>query len=97
MHLIFAKVNRHLADEIKELTKNIPKDDFRYRKNESKYAGISINIYLKNADNIRPIANGLKDKALFRDQAIGDDQPVYPYQLLDKAREIIKELDLGMT
>jgi len=89
LQLLFAKANGHIAAEVKNLTRGLPKDKFRYQKKESKYAGISINIYFKDADTMRPVVQGLKNKGLYADKAIGKDELVYPYQLLSMAKEIL--------
>ena len=39
---------------------------------------------------MRPLVQGLKDKGLFIDRAIGDDRPVLPYQLISMAQDVIK-------
>ncbi len=96
LHLLFAKANGHIAEEVKALTKELPKDNFRYQKKESKYAGISIHIYFKDADTMRPIVQGLKDKGLYADKAIGKDEVVLPYQLLSMAKDVLKGEGRGL-
>ncbi|MFK7979282.1 MAG: hypothetical protein AB8G86_04835 [Saprospiraceae bacterium] len=96
LHLIFSKSNSHIAEEVKKLTSELPKDNFRYQKKVNKYAGISINIYFKDADTMRPVLQGLKNKDLYADRAIGKDEVVYPYQLLSKAKEILKGQGRGL-
>lgn len=90
LHLLFAKSNRHVAEEVKSLTRELPRDNFRYQKKESKYAGISINIYFKDVDTMRPVVQGLKNKGLYADRAIGKDEVILPYQLLSMAKEILQ-------
>ena len=95
LHLIFGKRFSHVADEIKDLSRELPRGEFRYQKKVNKYAGISIHIYFKDADTIRPIIQGLKDKDLVKDRAIGRDQSILPYQLLDMAKDVQREQGRG--
>jgi len=39
---------------------------------------------------MRPIVQGLKDKGLYADKAIGKDEVVLPYQLLSMAKDVLK-------
>lgn len=96
LHLLFAKSNGSVAEEVKALTKELPRDNFRYQKKVNKYAGISINIYFKDADTMRPVVQGLKNKGLYTDRAMGKDEPVFPYQLLSIAKDILKGEGRGL-
>ena len=90
MSLLFAKKHSHIADEVKTFTKELSKDTFRYQKKVNKYAGISINVYFKDVDTMRPFVQGLKDKDLYRGTISGQDERILPYQLLSMARDILK-------
>lgn len=95
LSLLFAKKNAHLADEIKALVYELPKSSFRYSKRVSAYAGIFINIYLKDVDAMRPIAQGIKDKDLFIDRLEAKDTPVSYHQLIAMANDVMKDHQRG--
>ena len=45
---------------------------------------------------MRPVVQGLKNKNLYVDRAIGNDKVVYPYQLLSMAKEVLKGEGRGL-
>ena len=90
----FAKRYAYLVDEIKELTKALPKSEFRFRKEISPYAGICVNIYVKKADYLRPIAQGLKGKDLVI-WYLDEDKKITPRDLIEMAQQAQKEVNAG--
>ncbi|MFT5744641.1 MAG: hypothetical protein ACI9XO_001267 [Paraglaciecola sp.] len=57
-----------LIDEIKDLLKMLPREKFRVKKTVNRYVGVSLNVFMTDADSLRPIVNALKDKELFVDR-----------------------------
>jgi len=67
--------------------KIVPKEEYRFRKFENKYAGITVHVYLNNADAIRPIADSLRGKDLHIDSGLGDKK-IFPLDLIRMANEV---------
>lgn len=88
LSLLFAKSYHHLVDEIKAITKTIPKEQLRERKQVNLYGGITMNLYLKDIDSLRPLLPFLKEKDLWSVKVGIPDEKVFAYQLLDQARAI---------
>lgn len=84
---LFGKRYIHIADEIKALVQQLPKDSFRFRKSISSYGGVTVNLYFKDADSFRPVAHGLRDKELVIDSMLYEDKQVFPRDLIKMAQE----------
>lgn len=97
LNLLFAKRYAYLVDELKAALDGLPKDSFRFRKKVNPYAGVSVNIYFKEVDAMRPLLPWLKEKELYRDVAIGKDEKLLPYQILDKARAVIQQKEQAIS
>ena len=87
---LFAKKNAHIADELKAVSNIVDKDKFRYSKTVNKYAGITVNVYCKDVDTVRPFVWAMKEKEMFIDSCLGQKR-VYPRDLLDMARNLNQE------
>lgn len=78
------------VDKMKEALKILPSDDYRFqRKKHRSMDLVTVDIYLKNADSVRPVANAVKDKALFIDKVIGERQ-IFGRDLVEMSGKIIK-------
>lgn len=78
------------VDDMKKALSIIPKDNFKFQKKKHRTMDlVTVNIYLKNADSVRPLANMVKDKELFIDKMLGEKK-VLPRDLVSMAQNIIE-------
>lgn len=88
---LVSKSNAHVIDEIKDSVKDLPKENYRVRKTVNKYVGVSLNIFLKDVDSIRPIANSLNGKDLNIDHLGASDKKIFPRDMISLAQEVQRE------
>jgi len=64
-----------LVEEIKNSLKILSSDDYKFqRKKHQSMDLITVNIFVKDADCVRPIAHAVKNRDLFIDKVLGEKQ-----------------------
>ena len=93
--LYYLKHYDYLAEDLKATLKDVPKQDYRFRKKINPYVGHSVNLYFKDIDSMRPLIPWLKGKELVQAPLLGEDEKLLPYQIMDKAKQVIQECQKG--
>lgn len=79
-----------IIEKMKEALKIIPSTDYKFQKKKHRSMDIiTVDIYVKTPDCIRPIASVVKEKELFVDKVIGEEK-ILPRNLVSMAQDVAK-------
>lgn len=83
---------------MKSLLLSIGKDNLRFRHKD--YYGTRFDIFLRDSDGVRRLLydeqSPLKNTALYERFTMQDDSKIYPHMVMDRARGIIKQNQVGI-
>lgn len=86
--------NDELTAKFKTTAAELPKENARFRRDCSKARySYMCNVYFKNVDCLTTfLKKAMTDVEMVQHKVSGFDTVIYPYMLLDKAREIIGQV-----
>lgn len=91
--------NEEDLTQVKERLAQMPKDKVKYRQYQGGYCKTGIDIFAACVDSIKHIlfdeGSPIKEAALI--ERTNTNKQVFPYQILDKARQIISEPEIGLN
>ena len=92
LNLWYSK-NDELTAKLKATVSGMSKECARFRKDTSKTKYSTMcDIYFKDADSLNKfIKRGMSNIDMVENKVMGSEKKIYPYMLLDAAREIVRE------